>query len=68
MILMYIDPGLFSLPAILFQVIFLLLSLAIFIGVPVTAIIFLIRYLKQKQEYYKTKTDYYNKHMNDRQD
>lgn len=41
----------------------------LFIFIPVVVIIiFLFKYFKQKREYYKTLTDYYNNHINDRQD
>ena len=66
------DGRLFGLdPQLLFDVFLFIINailLIILVGVPVLLIVFLVKYLKQKNNYYKTKTEYYKNHMNDRQD
>ena len=68
MICLYSNPDFVFFPAVLVSILSFILIIFLFVGVPILAIIFLIKYLKQKKEYYKTKTDYYKNHMNDRQD
>lgn len=48
--------------------IFNIILLVFLIGVPIILIIFVIKYFKQKHNYYKIKTEFYKNHMNDRQD
>ena len=48
--------------------IFNIILLVFLIGVPIILIIFAIKYFKQKNNYYKIKTEFYKNHMNDRQD
>lgn len=48
--------------------IFNIILLVFLIGVPIILIIFAIKYFKQKNNYYKIKTEFYKNHMKDRQD
>ncbi len=48
--------------------IFNIILLVFLIGIPIILIIFAIKYFKQKNYYYKIKTEFYKNHMNDRQD
>lgn len=68
MVGLFVSPDSVYVPALLLSIFTVILIVLLFIGIPIIAIVFIVKYFKQKKEYYQTKTEYYKNHMNDRQD
>ncbi len=68
MVGLFVSPDSVYVPALLLSIFTVILIVFLFIGIPIIAIVFIVKYFKQKKEYYQTKTEYYKNHMNDRQD
>lgn len=68
MVCLFVNPDFVYFPALLLSILTFVLIIFLFVGVPIIAIVFIVKYFKQKKEYYQTKTEYYKNHMNDRQD
>ena len=68
MVGLFVNPDFVYFPALLLSFFTFVLIIFLFVGVPIIAIVFIVKYFKQKKEYYQTKTEYYKNHMNDRQD